>query len=61
MHGHLVSKQRYIGVWKHMFPSYNDPRFQIRLAHGFLPTQSSQNYSFNPIPYRVQTWKQGSD
>jgi len=65
MHGHLVSKHRYIGVWKHMFPSYNDPRFQIHLAHGFLPTQtptqSSQNYLFNPIPYRVQTWKQGSD
>ena len=65
MHGHLVSKHSYIGVGKHMFPSYNDPRFQIHLAHGHLPTrtptQSSQNYLFNPIPYRVQTWKQGSD
>jgi len=43
MHGHLVSKHRYIGVWKHMFPSYNVQRFQIHLAHGFCPRKRLRN------------------
>ena len=66
MHGHqLVCRNMEIFEFGNMFPSSNNPRFQIHLAHRHFPmqtpTQSSQNYLFNPIPYRVQTWKQGSD